>query len=127
MRLKDRVAIVTGSSRNLGQGVALGLAREGARLVVNGSKQNYVENSCRMIAEMGVPVIGVTADVSTSEGAELLVNRALEEFGRIDILVNNAAVVAVIKHFLELTPEVWDAFLQLTWAGCFSARRAWRG
>jgi len=44
MKLQDRVAVVTGSSRNLGQGIALGLAREGARIVVNGSKENYVEN-----------------------------------------------------------------------------------
>lgn len=119
MRLKDQVAIVTGSSRNLGQGIALGLAREGARIVVNGSKENYVENTCRMIADLGVPVIGVTADIATSAGAELLVTRALEKFGRIDLLVNNAAVVAVIKHFLELTPEVWERIFAVNLGGLF--------
>lgn len=119
MRLKDRVAIVTGSSRNLGQGIALGLAQQGARLVVNGTKDNYVQDTCRRIAEMGVPVAGVTSDVSTSDGAELLVQRALEEFGRIDILVNNAAVVAVVKHFLELTPEIWERIFAVNLGGLF--------
>jgi 3-oxoacyl-[acyl-carrier protein] reductase len=119
MKLKDRVAIVTGSSRNLGQGIALGLAREGAHIVVNGTKQDCVEATCRMIADLGAQVAGVTADVSTSQGAELLVNCALEKFGRVDILVNNAAVVAVIKHFLELTPEVWERIFAVNLGGLF--------
>ena len=119
MRLQDRVAIVTGSSRNLGKGIALGLAQEGAKLVVNGTKDNYVKETVKEIADMGVAVTGVTSDVSTADGAQAIVDAAMREFGRIDILVNNAAVVAVVKHFLELTPEVWERIFAVNLGGLF--------
>jgi NAD(P)-dependent dehydrogenase (short-subunit alcohol dehydrogenase family) len=119
MRLQDKVAVVTGSSRNIGLGIALRLANEGARVVVHGLHAERVDAATRAVAETGAQVIGVTADVSRAEGAALLIERTMAAYGRIDILVNNAAVTATIKPFLELTPEIWDHILGVNLGGLF--------
>ncbi len=119
MRLKDRVAVVTGSSRNIGQGIALRLAREGAAVVVHGTNPARVETSRRLVAESGGRALAVTADASCAAGAGELVDRTLAAFGRIDILVNNAAVTAVIRPFLELTPEIWERILGVNLGALF--------
>ncbi len=119
MRLQDKVAIVTGSSRNIGLGIALRLAREGARLVVHGSNPERVEAARSAVAAAGATVIGVVSDVGTPEGGMALVERAQAEFGRIDILVNNAAVTATIRPFLDLTPDVWGRIVGVNLGSVF--------
>ena len=119
MRLKDRVAVVTGSSRNIGRGIALRLAQEGAAVVIHGATPGRVEASRRLVAETGARVLAVTADVSCAAGAEELIERTLAAFGRVDILVNNAAVTAVIRPFLALTPEIWERILGVNLGALF--------
>jgi 3-oxoacyl-[acyl-carrier protein] reductase len=90
--LKDRVAIVTGSSRGLGKASALALAREGARVVLNGRTEETLEAAATELrSESSQDAIRtVAADVSTEAGCQQLVRSAEEAFGRVDILVNNA-------------------------------------
>ena len=91
MRLKDKVAIVTGSSRGVGKAVALGFAQQGANLVINyTSNENAANEAVEAIQTMGSKAIAVKADVARKKDAEDLVGAAVETFGKIDILVNNA-------------------------------------
>jgi 3-oxoacyl-[acyl-carrier protein] reductase len=88
--LKYRVAIVTGSSRGLGKATAVALAREGARVVVNGRTPEVLEATASEIRADGGSVVAVSADVSSETGCEVLYTSALDAFGQVDILVNNA-------------------------------------
>jgi 3-oxoacyl-[acyl-carrier protein] reductase len=88
--LRDRVAIVTGSSRGLGRATATALAHEGVRVVVNGRSADSLQAAAADLRASGGVVEPVAADVSTEAGCQHLVDRAIQAFGQIDILVNNA-------------------------------------
>src|SRR3982751_449985 len=90
--LKDRVALITGSSRGLGKASALALAREGARVVLNGRTAATLEAAAAELraASTDDAVVTVAADVSTEAGCQHLVDAAHHAFGQVDILVNNA-------------------------------------
>jgi len=88
--LKDKVALVTGSSRGLGKAMATTLAAEGARVVINGRTQATLDETASELRAAGGTVEAVTADVSTEGGCNELVGRAVAAFGQVDILVNNA-------------------------------------
>ena len=102
MRLKGKVAIVTGSSRGIGRAIALAFAREGADAVVNYVRsEESAKEVASSIVKMGRRAIAVKADVSNLEDVKSLVKRALKEFGKIDILVNNAADFSVMEFSLD--------------------------
>src|SRR5438067_6516312 len=88
--LKDKVAIITGSSRGLGKASAAALAREGASVVLNARTEATLQQTANEIKQEGGTVTTVAADVSTESGCQTLYDAALQAFGRIDILVNNA-------------------------------------
>jgi 3-oxoacyl-[acyl-carrier protein] reductase len=88
--LRNRVAIVTGSSRGLGKAAAMALAQEGARVVLNGRTEQTLKETADEIRAAGGVVEAVVADVSTEAGCQHLVDAALHAFGQVDILVNNA-------------------------------------
>src|SRR5690348_402965 len=86
--LRDKVAVITGSSRGLGKASAVALAREGARVVLNGRTPETLQQATDEIRSEGGSVQPVAADVSTEDGCQQLVAAAEQAFGRIDILVN---------------------------------------
>lgn len=91
--MAGRVAIVTGAARNIGRAIAIGLAREGANVVVNAhSAADEAAQTAALVARSGGQALVHLADVSNPAGAQGLVDAAVARFGRIDILVNNAAV-----------------------------------
>jgi 3-oxoacyl-[acyl-carrier protein] reductase len=91
--LEGRVAIVTGAGRNIGRAIALALGAGGAALVINArSNVREAESVAREIEQTGGKALAVTADVANPEAAQKMVAATIERFGRIDILVNNAAV-----------------------------------
>lgn len=105
--LVDRVAIVTGSSRGIGKGIAIRLAKEGMKVVINGVTPERVGASTKELKACGAQVVGVIADVSAIEGVEKLINGAIQSFGRLDLLVNNAASLKRFNFF-----EVTEAILE---------------
>ena len=124
MRLKDRVAVVTGSSRSIGRAIALGYGREGAKVVVNyRSDQGAADSAVAEIEAMGSEAIAVRADTSSSSDVARLVEAAVERFGRIDILVNNAAIL-IRTPFLEIEESEWDRILRVNLKGFFLCSQA---
>jgi 3-oxoacyl-[acyl-carrier protein] reductase len=105
---EGKVALVTGSGRNIGRATVLKLACEGAHVVVNArSNQQEAETVAREVRDLGVKAVPMLADVSRTAEVEALAARALSEFGRIDILINNAAI-RPHKPFTETTDADWE-------------------
>jgi NAD(P)-dependent dehydrogenase (short-subunit alcohol dehydrogenase family) len=119
MRLANQVAVVTGASRGLGQAIALGLADEGADLVIcYRSGEAEATETVRQIQERGRRAIAVQVDTSKREQIQAMVDRTMAEFGRIEILVNNAGIMNTTS-FLDLTDEEWDSVLTTNLKGYF--------
>jgi 3-oxoacyl-[acyl-carrier protein] reductase len=104
-----RTAVITGSARGLGKATALKLAEQGAALVINArSSRELVDETVREIRAIGAKAIGVLADVTNPEDVELLAARAREEFGHVDLLVNNVGL-RPIGRILDLSFEDWKS------------------
>ncbi|MCD6518326.1 MAG: 3-oxoacyl-[acyl-carrier-protein] reductase [Anaerolineae bacterium] len=123
-RLQGRVAIVTGSSRGIGRAIALELARQGCKVVVNyRSNAEAAQEVLQRIQEEGGEAIAVQADVSVAAEAEKLVQATLEAFGTVDILVNNAGITRDML-LLRMREEDWDAVLNTNLKGAFHCVKA---
>jgi NAD(P)-dependent dehydrogenase (short-subunit alcohol dehydrogenase family) len=107
MDLKDRVAIVTGSGRGIGRALALEFARRGARVVCCARTTAEIEETAALINGENGRCLAVPADLRESGQVNHVVKRALTEFGRIDVLVNNAARIPVIDGLWEVDAEQW--------------------
>jgi 3-oxoacyl-[acyl-carrier protein] reductase len=122
--LSGRVAIVTGAGKNIGRAIALALADAGAKVAVNGrSDRGSVDKVVSEIASRGGEAIAVMADVSDETAVKRLVDATVDRFGRLDILVNNAAARPE-KPFAELTFADWRAVLGVILDGAFLTARA---
>ena len=123
-KLDGKVALVTGSGRNIGRATILKLAGEGADVVVNArSNREEADAVAAEARALGVRAISVLADVANKEQVDSMVNMAMSEFGRVDILVNNAAI-RPHKPFGELTLEDWETVRGVVLDGAFYATRA---
>ena len=119
MRLKEKVALVTGSSRGVGRAIALAYAKEGASVVVNyTSNQKAGEEVVEVIKEKGGRAILFKADVAKAAEAEALVQKGIEEFGSLDILVNNAGFSRPAM-LLKMSEDQWDQVLDIHLKGAF--------
>ncbi|WP_121876086.1 SDR family NAD(P)-dependent oxidoreductase [Umboniibacter marinipuniceus] len=126
MKLKNKVAIVSGGSRDIGKSISLKLASEGAKVVVNyyGNQEN-AERTLAEIREAGGEAIIVKADVTTADGAQSLVDAALENFGdTVDILVNVAGGLVARKPLLEMDEDFFDQVLRLNLHSTFLLTKA---
>lgn len=107
-KLEGRVALVTGAGRNIGRATILKLASEGADVIVNArSNQAEADSVAEEAHALGVKAMSVLADVSDPQQVESMVSRAMEEFGKIDILINNAAIRPHMP-FTEVSLEDWE-------------------
>jgi len=125
MKLEGKVAIVTGAAMGLGRGISLCFAEEGADVVIADINMEAANKTADEIRALGRKALAVDADVSQKEDAERLVKTALSTFGKIDILVNNAAggrprsaAVASSNKIGDIPEEVWDA----TYDGVFKTQ-----
>ncbi|MFN3535310.1 MAG: SDR family NAD(P)-dependent oxidoreductase, partial [Desulfatiglandales bacterium] len=119
MRLKDKVALITGSSRGVGRAIALAYAKEGAKVVVNyTSNQKAADEVVEAIKGFGSDAIGVKADVAKADEAVKLVQSAIDTFGRLDVLVNNAGFTRPAM-LLKMTEQEWDEVLDIHLKGTF--------
>jgi 3-oxoacyl-[acyl-carrier protein] reductase len=123
-KLDGKIALVTGSGRNIGRATVLKLAAEGAHVVVNArANQAEADAVAREAQARGVKALAVIADVGRKDQVEAMVARALSEFGRIDILINNAAI-RPHKPFTELTAQDWEAVRGVVLDGAVYCTRA---
>lgn len=127
MRLKDKVAIVTGGAKGLGRAFAIRLAEEGARIMaVTRKDMNNLKETVSRIEDIGGNAAMFQADVSREADMVAMAAETVRAFGRIDILVNNAAVYDGIKRkpFYEITSDEWDLVMSVNVKGAFLAVRA---
>jgi 3-oxoacyl-[acyl-carrier protein] reductase len=123
-KLEGKVALVTGSGRNIGRATVLKLAAEGAYVVVNArSNQAEADAVVREAQALGVKALAIIADVASKDQVEAMAAQALSAFGRIDILINNAAV-RPHKPFTELTQQDWEAVRGVVLDGAVYLTRA---
>jgi 3-oxoacyl-[acyl-carrier protein] reductase len=104
-RLKDKVAIVTGAASGFGEGIAKRFAEEGAKVVV---ADLNVKGAQRVATEIGAAAIGIKADVSLKAEIDAMVDAAMESFGRVDIMINNAGYTHVNGDMLDVPEETFD-------------------
>jgi 3-oxoacyl-[acyl-carrier protein] reductase len=124
MSLEGKVALVTGSGRNIGRATALALARDGADIVVNArSNQQEAETVAAEVGQLGRKAMPLLADVGDRAQLEKMLDRALSEFGHIDIVVNNAAS-RPHKPFAEMTYEDWRNILAIDLDAAFLTTKA---
>ena len=116
MRLKNQVAIVTGSTMGIGLAIAKELAKEGCNIVISSRTKKDVEKASKEIQKLGVDAIGITADVSNPIDVRNLVKETMKKFGRIDILINNAGVI-VYKDFKDSTQKEDDYIVDVNLKG----------
>ncbi len=130
LRLKDKVAIITGGARGIGRAFALGMADEGASLAVVDIDLEAAEATARDIQAEGREALAIKTDVSNVKSTQEMAKRTIERFGKIDILINNAGIVGGGKltisrvPFYELDPDEWDRVIDVNLKGVFLCSRA---
>jgi NAD(P)-dependent dehydrogenase (short-subunit alcohol dehydrogenase family) len=124
VKLEGKVALVTGSGRNIGRATILKLASEGADVVVNArSNRQEAEAVAAEARALGVKALPILADVANKEQVDSMVSMALAEFGKIDILINNAAI-RPHKPFMDLTLADWERVRGVVLDGAFYCTHA---
>jgi len=124
MELKDKVAIITGSARGIGAGIALAFAREGAKVLVNGLTVESCEDTVKQIVSAGGKAIACAADVSKWADQTAMVDAAIKAFGKLDILVNNAGIESTPCLIQDMSEAQWDKVLGINLKGVFLGIKA---
>ena len=123
MRLKDKVALVTGGGRGIGRDIALAYAREGAHVVINDVDPATADATAKDAAALGSQSLAIVADVAKSADIARLIGTIIAERGRIDIVVNNA--MKIVPGKLEALPEAaWDTTMNIGLKGAFLVSQA---
>lgn len=116
--LKDRVAIVTGAAQGIGHGIALSMARAGARVVVTDINAPGIQATVGDVERLGASALGLEADVTDAGSIDRMMSAVVERYDRIDILVNNAGVV-ILKPIWETDEADWNRVLDTNLKGTF--------
>ena len=124
MRLKNKVAIITGAARGIGAALAIGFAKEGAKIVIADILDG--KETLDAVKKSGSEAIFVKTDVSKQDQCNALAKAAMDRFGSIDILINNAGIFAniVLRPFTEITTEEWMRVMAVNTAGPFHCTKA---
>jgi len=127
MDLQGKAALITGGGTGIGREIALSLAREGVAVAINYSRsEREALATAQEIRDLGVPALAIKADVSQDIQVREMVNKVMEEFGRLDILVNSAGTTTFVNaaDLEALTEEIWDKALAVNLKGTFFCCRA---
>ena len=124
MRLKDKVAIITGGSRGIGRAIASAFAREGAKIIIVSRNKSRCDEAAEDISKNGGIAIGIQADVSSETDVARMVKETGDRFQHIDILVNNAAVNLPYREVIDLTLEEWNWVVGVNLTAPFLCSRA---
>ena len=122
MRLKGKVAVVTGAARGLGAAFAVGFAREGANVVIGDIRDG--EKTVAAAQEAGGNALYVKTDVTNQDQCNAMAKAAVDIFGAVDILMNNAGTLVTIKPFMEVTTEEWMDVMATNTLGPFHCTKA---
>ena len=122
--LEGKVAMVTGASQGLGRALALAYAREGAMLVINSRNYESIRDVVEEIHSLGVEVLGIGADVTSSSDVGDLIDVAVEHYDRIDVLVNNAGLLGPRVAIEEYPEDEWRRVLDANLTGPFLVSKA---
>ncbi|MEQ8403253.1 MAG: SDR family oxidoreductase [Roseitalea porphyridii] len=123
-QLGNQTAIITGASRGIGEAAARALAAAGMNVVLAARSSADIERIAAEITEAGGEAIAMTCDVADHASVKALVDRALDAFGAVDLLVNNAGVINPIARLSESEPEAWDAAIDVNVKGVYHGIRA---
>ena len=118
MKLKDKVAFVTGAAQGIGKAIAEALAREGAQVIVSDINFEAAQQTAKEIEGLGVKTLALKTNVADLQEVETSVSEAVKAFGRIDILVNNAGITKD-NLLLRMKKEEWDAVISVNLTGAF--------
>ncbi|QZK91072.1 3-ketoacyl-ACP reductase [Flavobacterium sp. CHNK8] len=121
--LKNKNALVTGAGKGIGKAIALALAKEGVNVILVARTQEEIDSVAAKVRSLRVKALAVTADVADINSVNAAVEKALSEFGTIDILINNAGIASFGK-FLELEPTDWERIIQVNLMGPYYVTRA---
>jgi NAD(P)-dependent dehydrogenase (short-subunit alcohol dehydrogenase family) len=122
--LRDKAVMITGASQGLGKALALACAREGASLVINSRSEESIRPVAEEARDLGAEVLAVPADVSVGADIEGLVGAAVERFGRIDVLVNNAGLLGPRVPIEEYPEDEWRRVLEANLTAPFLLTKA---
>ena len=122
-RIRDCVVVITGASSGIGRACALEFARRGASVVVSGRREESLEDLASACRRLGGHALALPVDVTDEHGVRALARRAVEQLGRIDVWVNNAAVT-LLGRFLEVPPEVFRQVIETNLFGYVHGARA---
>ena len=123
MRLKDKVALITGGARGIGQAIAMTFAREGADIVVADVNLEVAQKTASDIEALGRKALALEMDVTNYEKVEDGVNKILDKFGKVDILVNNAGITKD-NLLIRMSQAEWDAVINVNLKGTFNCIKA---
>ncbi|MBI3068195.1 MAG: 3-oxoacyl-ACP reductase FabG [Betaproteobacteria bacterium] len=124
LKLKDRVALVTGSGQGIGRTIALALAAEGAHVAVNDVNVKGVEETVDLVRRSGARAIAAPCDITNLDAVKAMATKVEGELGRIDVLVNNAALLISHEMFLDTNPEECDREIRVILYGTMNCARA---
>lgn len=119
MKLNGKVALITGSTRGIGKAFALGFAKEGADVIVHGRNAEKAKAVAEEIKNIGVKSFAIAGDVSLSQDVTRMVEEGVGQFGKIDILINNAGVNPFILEAEKIKEEGWDQVMDVNLKGVF--------
>lgn len=122
--LQDKIAIITGGSRGIGQGIAFGFAKAGAKVIVTSRKAQDLEATASQIRAFGGEVLVVPAHLGKMDEIQRVIGIVMEKYGRIDILVNNAGASPAMGTVLDSDERLWDTIMNLNLKGLYFLSQA---
>ena len=123
MRLKDKVAIITGGACGIGKEIAIMLAKQGANCVLCDVNEQALSDSAKDLEALGVQVLPLTLDVSNLQQCEKMVNKVIDKFEKIDILINNAGITRD-GLLMRMSENDWDAVISVNLKGTFNCTKS---
>ncbi|MBI3815196.1 MAG: SDR family oxidoreductase [Nitrospinae bacterium] len=117
-KLKDKVSLITGAGRGIGRGIAIAMAKAGSSVIPVSRSLSELEETCRVITESGGTALHIKTDISDEIQVNIMIKKALDRFGKIDILINNAGQY-LEKPVLDTTVEDWEKIMGANLKGIF--------